>query len=185
MALTGFQRDVCRLLAERRIASGESYVAGGATLNELTAGTRISRDVDLFHDTRAALDWVDIIHCDETVQPVGCLAWAACGKDPGFSPAAILEHAARTARYTHAEVEALEFEGVPPRLADLSVQWHEILERGRAIVEMLPAEYAGSCVLTSDGIFRGEPGDLRAALSDGVIRFRQGSIRGAFPRIIS
>ena len=30
MALTTFQRDVCRLLAGRRIASGESYVAGGA-----------------------------------------------------------------------------------------------------------------------------------------------------------
>ena len=29
MALTDLQRDVCRLLAAHRIASGESYVAGG------------------------------------------------------------------------------------------------------------------------------------------------------------
>ena len=33
MALTGFQRDICRLLAENRIRSGESYVAGAAALN--------------------------------------------------------------------------------------------------------------------------------------------------------
>jgi hypothetical protein len=56
MALTALQRRVCRLLAANRIASGESYVAGGAALNELVGTARISRDVDLFHDTDAALD---------------------------------------------------------------------------------------------------------------------------------
>jgi hypothetical protein len=44
--------------------------------------------------------WIDVIECDQRLQPLGYLAWAACGKDPGFSPAAILEHASRTAR-TH------------------------------------------------------------------------------------
>lgn len=52
MALTRFQRDVCRLLAESRIASGESYVAGGVALNELLAAPRLSRDVDVFHGSR-------------------------------------------------------------------------------------------------------------------------------------
>ena len=56
MALTDLQRRVCRLLAANRIASGESYVAGGAALNEVIGATRISRDVDLFHDTDEALD---------------------------------------------------------------------------------------------------------------------------------
>ncbi len=55
MALTNYQRDICRLLAERRIASGESCVAGGVALNAVTDGLRVSRDIDLFHDTRAAL----------------------------------------------------------------------------------------------------------------------------------
>ncbi len=170
MALTGLQRTVCRLLADNRIASGESYVAGGVALNELLAAARISRDVDLFHDTDEALaaswradrlvleangfevlvvrerttfveaevsgggdrvrmewardtafrffplqrheefgltlhpfdlatnkvlalvgrlevrDWVDVIASHERVQPLGYLAWAACGKDPGFGP---------------------------------------------------------------------------------------------------
>ena len=56
MALTDFQRNVCRLIARSRIASGESYVAGGAALNELLAAPRVSRDVDVFHDTDTALE---------------------------------------------------------------------------------------------------------------------------------
>lgn len=55
MALTEFQRTVCRLLAANRIERGESYVAGGTALNLLTGGARISRDIDIFHDTNAAL----------------------------------------------------------------------------------------------------------------------------------
>ncbi len=56
MALTAFQRDVCRLLADNRIRSGESYVAGGAALNEILRAPRVSRDLDLFHDTAEALE---------------------------------------------------------------------------------------------------------------------------------
>jgi len=40
MALTPFQRDVCRLLADNRLRGGESYVAGGAALE--SAGRQLS-----------------------------------------------------------------------------------------------------------------------------------------------
>lgn len=56
MALTEFQRTICRLIAHQRLESGESYVAGAAALNTLTGATRISRDIDLFHDTTAAVN---------------------------------------------------------------------------------------------------------------------------------
>ena len=46
MALTPFQKSVCRLLARNRIASGGSYLAGGSALNELIAASRISRDIE-------------------------------------------------------------------------------------------------------------------------------------------
>ncbi len=55
MALTEIQRAVCRLLAQRRVASGESYVAGGVALNEWLRSPRYSRDIDVFHDTDHAL----------------------------------------------------------------------------------------------------------------------------------
>ena len=52
-------------------------------------------------------DFVDTLACDREIQPLGYLAWAACGKDPGFSPLSILEHAARSVRYSQAELSAL------------------------------------------------------------------------------
>ena len=52
MALTTLQRDVCRLLADNRIASGESYVAGGAALNELLSTSRLAAGRITFHSGR-------------------------------------------------------------------------------------------------------------------------------------
>ncbi len=267
MALTPFQKSVCRLLAGNRIASGESYVAGGSALNELIAAPRISRDIDLFHDSEEAVaaswdsdrgllekqfdvsvlrdrpgfvearvadeqdsvllqwtrdsayrffplieheelglalhpfdlatnkvlalvgrlevrDWVDVIECDSSIQPLGYLAWAACGKDPGFSPAAILEHARRSGRYSVDEVAELSFSSGPPDAADLSRRWHTILHASDALVAALPPEEVGRCVLAPSGaLFRGGIGELEAALERGEIRFHAGCIRGALPQI--
>ncbi|MBA3638916.1 MAG: hypothetical protein M3541_12920 [Acidobacteriota bacterium] len=268
MALTDFQRHLCRLVASHRVASGESYVAGAAALNEVLSSTRVSRDIDLFHDSDAALeasweqdhallvakgfdvrvlrarpalveaeigqgadavimewtrdsafrffplvahadfgltlhpfdlatnkvlalvgrleprDWVDVITCSEQVQPLGCLAWAACGKDPGFSPAAILEHAARTSRYAAEELAGLAFSGEPPDAGHLSRRWHLALEEGRAIIDVLPPMEAGTCVLTTGGeLFRGSPNQLREAAATARIHFHRGRLRGAYPRI--
>jgi hypothetical protein len=55
MAVTEFQRAICRLFARSRIEQGDSYVAGGVALNTLIGAPRVSRDIDLFHDTREAL----------------------------------------------------------------------------------------------------------------------------------
>jgi hypothetical protein len=269
MALTDFQRDVCRLLAENRIRSGESYVAGAAALNELLHAPRRSRDLDLFHDTAQAVaaswradrelleakglsvsvvrerptfveagvrrgadavvvqwahdsayrffplmqheelglvlhpfdlatskvlalvgrveprDFVDTLTCDREVQPLGYLAWAACGKDPGFSPAAILEQAARSARYSEAELRGLDFEGEAPSAAELSHRWHAALETARETVALLPAREAGRAVMIRDGgLFRQGPESLREALRKETLVYHEGSIGGAFPRIV-
>jgi hypothetical protein len=269
MALTALQRTICRLLAENRIATGESYVAGGSALNELVGGSRISRDLDLFHDGERAVvaswdadrrlleqhgyqvhvlrerpsfieaevrtpegsvrmewardsayrffplmrhdelgltlhpfdlatnkvlalvgrlevrDWVDAILCAERVQPLGYLAWAACGKDPGFSPEAILEAAARSARYSADEVAELAFDGAPPDAGELSRRWHALLEAAREAVPVLPADEVGKCVLTPDGrLFMGDQELARRAASDGSLRFHAGCLRGAFPQFV-
>lgn len=268
MALTPFQRDVCRLLAEQRVRSGESYVAGGVALNELLGGARISRDIDLFHDTEEAVeaswaadhvrleqagyavrvlrerpgfleaevskgqyevrmewsrdsayrffpliehselglalhpfdlatnkllalvgrrevrDWIDALQCHAALQPLGYLAWAACGKDPGFSPASILEHAARTGRFASEELSELAFEGPPPDPTDVARNWHAALEEAREIVAFLPPEEAGTCVLTgASELCRLPLGDLAPALERGELSFHTGSIRGALPTI--
>jgi len=269
MALTGFQRGICRLLAENRIRSGESYVAGGAALNELLHAPRRSRDIDLFHDTEQALsaswrsdrdlleasghrvlvvrerptfveaevrgaggavivqwahdsayrffpllqheelglalhpfdlatskvlalvgrveprDFVDALTCDREVQPLGFLAWAACGKDPGWSPVSILEQAARSGRYSETELEGLDYDGEPPRAAELSRRWHAALAAAREVATLLPAEQAGRAVMVKGGgLFRQDSAALREAVRQDRLLYHEGTIGGAFPRIL-
>jgi hypothetical protein len=268
MALTSIQRTLCRLIADNRVANGESYVAGGVALNELLGAPRVSRDVDLFHDTDEALastwesdrrllessgyavqvlrerptfveaevkaggevclvqwvrdsayrffplvkhddfgltlhpfdlatnkvlalvgrvevrDWVDAIECHDRLQPLGYLAWAACGKDPGFSPASILEHAAATTRYSAAEVEGLAFTGAAPDAATLSRRWHEMLSSARQLVARLPPARAGTCVLTSTGeLCRAGADEVPALVTSESLVFHEGRIRGALPML--
>jgi hypothetical protein len=93
-----------------------------------------------------ARDWVDVINCHERIQRFGYLAWAASGKDPGFSPAAILEQAGRSARYSVAEIAELSFAGPPPDAAELSRRWHAMLNEARDLVSILPPAEIGKCV---------------------------------------
>jgi hypothetical protein len=268
MALTPFQRTIYGLIAANRLQQGESYVAGGAALNTLVGGGRISRDIDLFHDTTEALeatwqadrnlltesgyqlrsirerpsyveaivarsdesvlvqwardsafrffplvqhdefglvlhpfdlatnkmlalvgrleirDWIDLITCHDRIQPLAYLAWAACAKDPGFSPFTILEHAGRTGRYSTAEMSELSFDGPGPDLAALSRKWHSMLKDATETISLLPAEHVGKCVLNrSGGLYTGKCDRFVKDLQENELLFHPGSIRGAYPTI--
>lgn len=268
MALTALQRDVCRLLAADRRRSGESYVAGGAALSVALQTSRLSRDVDVFHDTIEAVgrswdrdrttleregyivtpvrerpgyveatvsradqrlviewsrdsafrffplvehedlglvlhpfdlatnkvlalvgrlearDWVDVIACHTQLQPLGYLAWAASGKDPGFAPMGILEQAGRTSRYTQDEISSLAFEGTPPDARVLARQWHEALTGAADIIGRLPAEHVGQAVLAKGGrLFGSGVHELERALRGNELEFHRGRIGGAWPYV--
>ena len=132
---------------------------------------------------REARDWIDAIQCHETLQPLGYLAWAASGKDPGLSPLFILEQAART-RYVQEEIDRLDFEGPTPRASDLSVRWHRAMEQAREIVRLLPPENGGQCALDAKGgLQQAAPAALAGEITSGRAVFHRGSIRGAFPEI--
>ena len=132
----------------------------------------------------APRDLVDAVTCHEKVQPLPFLFWAACGKDPGFSPAFLLEFAART-HYAQAELDLAEDSVGRIDGAALSRKWHEMISAARETIAILPPEEAGKCVLDADGsLFRGTGDELRAALDAGRIVFHQGCIRGAWPRIV-
>lgn len=269
MALTELQRAICRLIARNRIESGESYVAGGVALNEALRAQRVSRGIDLFHDTNEALDatweadrtlletrgfqvevlrqfqgfvqaavgglgdrvkmewvrdsayrffplqldevlgvtlhpfdlatnkilalvgrlevrdWIDAIASHEKIQPLGYLAWAACGKDPGFSPSAILEFASRS-HYAQDEVSQLAFDGAPPDAADLSRRWRTAIEEARKIIALLPPPEAGKAVLMKSGALCLEgPEALEKGLHAGQVLFHAGRLRGALPGFAS
>lgn len=270
MSLTTFQRRVCHLIAEARRTGGESYVAGGVALNEVVRSTRVSDDIDLFHDTEQAVevawasdralfekngltvtptrerpglveaivsmandsvlvqwardsafrffplvehpefgltlhpfdlatnkvlalvgraevrDWIDALACHDQIQPIGYLAWAASGKDPGFGPAAIVEEAARANRYSELEVSSLRFDGETPSAAALSRRWHAAIRQAREIVEVLPADRVGTCVQDErHALYTRGVGELVRAVNERRLAFRSGSLRGAFPTVRS
>ncbi|MEQ1731943.1 MAG: hypothetical protein ABL982_26520, partial [Vicinamibacterales bacterium] len=129
-------------------------------------------------------DWIDVLLCDERLQPLGYLAWAACGKDPGFTPTGLLGHARRTARYSATEVDALAFEGPAPDAAALSLQWHRALDVADALIQLLPAAYVGEAVLSAEGdLLQFGPDDLTRELEAGRVRFHAGRIGGALPQL--
>ena len=55
MAVTKFQADVLKRIADSRIKSGETYVAGGLALNYQLKAPRLSHDIDVFNNSTEAL----------------------------------------------------------------------------------------------------------------------------------
>jgi len=128
-------------------------------------------------------DWVDLLQADVSVQPLGLLVWAACGKDPGYNPASLLA-AIRRHHYSQEEVNMLDFDGEPPCAAALGSRWHEALRETASFFDLLPAEQAGTCILKRDGaLFTGPLPELDTELAQGSIIFHKGRIRGAWPII--
>lgn len=269
MALTEFQESICRLLAENRIKGGESYIAGGVALNVALQAPRLSRDVDIFHDSTEALqvswerdqalllesgyrldvirevtayveavvrkgddavllqwvrdsafrffplvedarlgltlhpfdlatnkvlalvgrleirDWIDVMECSSKLQHLALLAWAACGKDPGFSPLGILNEASRSSHYTEAELRQLSFAGDMPDIASLSFHWKNLLKAAPRFIELLPPERAGQCLLDAEGALLSvdAPEQLELVLEAGKYAWHEGTLGGVLPSV--
>jgi hypothetical protein len=269
MAITEHQREICRLISTNRVHQDAAYVAGGVALNVLLDAPRLSLDVDLFHDTREALemtwdadrklltssgfevvpirerpayveaivrkgaesttlqwtcdsafrffplithddlgltlhpfdlatnkvlalagrlearDWVDVVECHSKLQPLGLLAWAASGKDPGISPLLILAEARRATHYSPDELHALQFDRAPDFAATADT-WRSALVDAERVMELLPVESVGACVLNPDGsLYRGNADRVGEDIRNDGVRFHRGSIRGAFPSLVS
>lgn len=144
------------------------------------------------HDTDAAInkvlalagrseirDFVDVLHLDETHLPLGALTWAACGKDPGFTPEFLLEHAARHVAYTQEELDRLSLRE-PLQLGDLKRCWLGALERARTLVAGLPPDEIG-CLYVDDDRRPVAP-DPTSESFRSLVRHR-GCVRGAWPTI--
>src|SRR5690606_14932829 len=126
-------------------------------------------------------DWVDVLACDTLLQPFGYLAWAACGKDPGFSPQALLGHARRTTHYSAEEMASLAFDGAAPDAGALAHQWRKTLEEAAGIVAALPVDQTGTAVLASTGeLARLDSAAIRDAIDRGDLRFHPGRTGGAW-----
>ena len=263
MAITKFQKSICKIIANNRKKHKISYVAGGVALNHLIGGARLSYDIDIFNDSIDAVwagfeldkniliknnysiemirdrnsfievlvsknedsilmqwtadscyrffplvedddfgltlspfdlatnkvlalvgrleirDWIDIISCSDKVQHLGYLAYAACAKDPGFSPAMILQEATRSSHYSKEEYKTLKFKNDDyDDLSVISQKWKKILSEAKDIVNELPFENIESCVMTKEN-------ELYTNLNINIdnIKFHKASMYGSYPII--
>jgi len=224
MPLTDYQASLALLLSGNR--SFDSYLAGGAAILIEPNTTRISRDLDYFHDTESRVveaftadrrsleehayvvevdlnqpgyiravvgkgheatkvewardsawrflptvrdkrvgfmlhpvdlavnkvlalagrdeprDVLDAHHVHRNVLPLGALCWAACGKDPGFTPLSLLELLRRRGRISEEDLARLDLVAKID-LRALKQEWLEALDSVESFVSSRPPEEIG------------------------------------------
>lgn len=89
-----------------------------------------------------ARDVVDILHFHKQLLALGPLCWAACAKDPGFSPLSLLELLRRRGRVRPEDLERLAL-AKPVDLHELKSAWLEALETVEPFTASRPQDEIG------------------------------------------
>jgi hypothetical protein len=84
-----------------------------------------------------ARDVFDVMHFHRHLLALGCLCWAACGKDPGFNPLSLLELLQRRGRVRNEELARLHL-SEPVDLQALKAEWLAALGAVPEFVESRP-----------------------------------------------
>jgi hypothetical protein len=87
-------------------------------------------------------DILDTLHVHHNVLVLGALCWAACGKDPGFTPLSLLELLRRRGRIREEDLERLDL-AEPIDLRETKSDWIESLNSVEPFVDSLPPEEVG------------------------------------------
>jgi Nucleotidyl transferase AbiEii toxin, Type IV TA system len=91
-------------------------------------------------------DYLDVLHLDQRHLSLGALAWAACGKDTGYTPQFLLEEAQRLARYPASRLAELDLRE-PVDLVACKRRWLEMTHEAFALFDRLPAGELGCLYL--------------------------------------
>jgi hypothetical protein len=89
-----------------------------------------------------ARDVLDTLHLHRTVLGLGPACWAACGKDPGFTPLSLLELLRRRGRLRPEDLVRLELVE-PMGLHELKAAWLAALDSIEPFVASRPADELG------------------------------------------
>jgi len=122
-------------------------------------------------------DVLDALHFHRHVLVLGALCWAACGKDPGFTPLSLLELLRRRGRIRPEDLTRLDLTE-PVDLHSVKSSWIEALDSVEPFVATMPFEEIG-CLYHSTT--RQEFVDPRE-VTDAVPHF--GRPGGVLPRIV-
>jgi len=89
-----------------------------------------------------ARDFLDVLHAHHHILGLPGLVWAACGKDPGFSPGSLLELLQRKGKYQPVDFKRLRL-NIEIDLQKMKQDWLSALERTRNVVAYLPTSEVG------------------------------------------
>lgn len=87
-------------------------------------------------------DYLDVIDADQRILGLGGLVWAACGKDPGFTPLMLLDLLKRKGRYRPEDFRRLALLA-PPDLPAVKQAWLSALEAAAHFIAARPIEELG------------------------------------------
>jgi len=144
-------------------------------------------DVDLIVNKCIALanreevrDVIDLIHLQETTLSVVSACWAACGKDPGFTPELLLDC---MRRHSTIRPERLSAEDLvkPISASELKREWLSILDQTEDAISKFPAADLGCLYLTRAG--QVVPTPELAQIQTYTRHF--GTVGGSWPRIVA
>lgn len=124
-------------------------------------------------------DILDLIQLHKGVISLAAACWAACGKDPGFTPTLLLDQMQRNSIIRPENLVA-EATTKPLSPSELKLEWLSLLENTRNTLDSFPTADIG-CVFLDD---RGEV--LRRPMATNISSKRRhfGSVGGSWPRLV-
>jgi len=143
-------------------------------------------DVDLAVNKCLALanrnevrDIIDLIQLDKSFISLGSACWAACGKDPGFTPDLLLDCMKRHSiiRPEQLAAESLTILYTAP---ELKKEWLQLLSQSQNFIRQLPSVDLGCVYIEKSGtpVYQPTLQDLN------TYQRHFGSIGGSWPRVI-
>ena len=122
-------------------------------------------------------DYVDIVELHKTF-PLPAICWAACGKDPGFSPLSLLKMMKRFAKVDPAKLEEIQAQALDP--VALKMAWIEMSDAAEAEMTRLADEQPNLPIGVAFVDASGKPGWIG---NDPALGLHAPSVRGCWPTV--
>jgi len=122
-------------------------------------------------------DYVDIVEL-HGIFPLAAICWAACGKDPGFTPLSLLKMMRRFAKVDPAKLEEIQARKLDPRA--LKTAWIDMSDEAEAKMTRVADEKPDTPIGVAFVDGSGKPGWIG---DNPALRVHAPSVRGCWPVI--
>ena len=122
-------------------------------------------------------DYVDIVELHRTF-PLPAMCWAACGKDPGFTPLSLLKMMRRFAKVDPAKLEEIQARALDP--VKLKMAWIAMSDAAEAEMIRMADERPDLPIGVAFVDAAGKPGWIG---NDATLRPHAPSVRGCWPKV--